>query len=98
MHKIGLNALDILAMSVCRSCVRRLKDSRRQYSTGRDYSAAVAALNGLQSNFSIVEAIRKQGPGSNKRSIPDMIGWVRRIGYEVCVVSDEQYPKHVLIP
>jgi hypothetical protein len=43
----------------------------------------------LQSNFSIVEAIRKSGPGSNKRSIPDMINWVRRIGYEVCNGSDE---------
>lgn len=73
-------------MVICRSCIWRLRDSSRHYSTGRDYNAAVAALNGLQSNFSIVEAIRKQGPGSNKRSIPDMIGWVRQIGYEVWVV------------
>lgn len=50
----------------------------------KDYNAAVTVLNGLQSNFSIVEAIRKAGPGSNKSSIPDMITWVRRIGYEVC--------------
>ncbi|KAK4507347.1 hypothetical protein PRZ48_001082 [Zasmidium cellare] len=62
-------------MVICRSCLQRLRGSARHYSTGRDYNAAVAALNGLQSNFSIVEAIRKQGPGSNKRSIPDMIGW-----------------------
>lgn len=48
----------------------------------KDYNAAVTVLNGLQSNFSIVEAIRKAGPGSNKSSIPDMITWVRRIGYE----------------
>lgn len=52
----------------------------------RDYNAAVAALNGLQSNFSIVEAIRKQGPGWNRHAIPEMLSWVRRIGYEVCVV------------
>ncbi|RMX93683.1 hypothetical protein D0868_12711 [Hortaea werneckii] len=55
------------------------------YSTAkyaRDYNGAVQALNSLQSNFSIVEAIRKQGPGWNKLAIPEMISWVRRIGYE----------------
>ncbi|KAK3067160.1 hypothetical protein LTR53_016129 [Teratosphaeriaceae sp. CCFEE 6253] len=49
----------------------------------RDYNAAVQALNSLQSNFSAVEAIRKQGPGWNQRALPDMRSWVRRIGYEV---------------
>ena len=58
----------------------------------RDYNAAVAALNTLQSNFSIVEAIKKQGPGWNKRAIPEMIEWVRRIGYEVCVELILSYP------
>jgi len=48
--------------------------------------AAVAALNTLQSNFSIVDAIRKSGRGMNKQAIPEMIEWCRRIGYEVCVV------------
>ncbi|KAK4574368.1 hypothetical protein LTR86_002130 [Recurvomyces mirabilis] len=48
----------------------------------RDYNAAVQALNSLQSNFSAVEAIRKQGPGWNKRALPEMREWVRRIGYE----------------
>lgn len=51
----------------------------------RDYSAAVAALNTLQSNFSIVDAIRKSGRGMNKNAIPEMMEWCRRIGYEVCV-------------
>ncbi|KAI7517795.1 hypothetical protein KC317_g23035, partial [Hortaea werneckii] len=58
---------------------------RRMYSVAkyaRDYNGAVQALNSLQSNFSIVEAIRKQGPGWNKLAIPEMISWVRRIGYE----------------
>jgi folylpolyglutamate synthase len=76
-------------MSVCRQCQFKLMGAqKRGYSSGsaRDYNAAVAALNGLQSNFSIVEAIRKSGPGSNKRSIPDMVNWTRRIGYEVCDV------------
>ncbi|TKA76762.1 hypothetical protein B0A55_03636 [Friedmanniomyces simplex] len=48
----------------------------------RDYNAAVQALNTLQSNFSAVEAIRKQGPGWNQRALPEMRSWVRRIGYE----------------
>lgn len=50
----------------------------------RDYGAAVAALNTLQSNFSIVDAIRKSGKGMNKQAIPEMIEWCRKIGYEVC--------------
>ena len=73
-------------MTMCRPCARRaLMAAKRAYSTGtgRDYNAAVAALNGLQSNFSIVEAIRKAGPGWNTRAIPEMLSWVRRIGYEV---------------
>ncbi|PPJ52406.1 hypothetical protein CBER1_10421 [Cercospora berteroae] len=70
-------------MSVCRPCVRRvLSMQKRQHSTVRDYKSAVAALNGLQSNFAIVEAIRKAGPGGNKRAIPEMLSWLRRIGYE----------------
>ncbi|KAF2721827.1 FolC bifunctional protein [Polychaeton citri CBS 116435] len=48
----------------------------------RDYNAAVTALNTLQSNFSIVDAIRKSGRGMNKNAIPEMIEWCRRIGYE----------------
>ncbi|EON62530.1 hypothetical protein W97_01753 [Coniosporium apollinis CBS 100218] len=48
----------------------------------RDYGAAVAALNTLQSNFSIVDAIRKSGRGMNKQAIPEMIEWCRKIGYE----------------
>jgi len=50
--------------------------------------AAVAALNTLQSNFSIVDAIRKSGRGMNKQAIPEMIEWCRKIGYEVCVARD----------
>ena len=70
-----------------RVCARGLMQ-RQMYSSHngqRDYNAAVAALNTLQSNFSIVEAIKKQGPGWNKRAIPEMMEWVRKIGYEVCV-------------
>ncbi|KAF2705023.1 FolC bifunctional protein [Pleomassaria siparia CBS 279.74] len=48
----------------------------------RDYGAAIAALNTLQSNFSIVDAIRKSGKGMNKQAIPEMLEWIRKIGYE----------------
>lgn len=74
---------------ICSSCTRSLRHQRRYLSTGngpRDYNAAVEALNTLQSNFSIVEAIKKLGPGWNKQAIPEMQEWIRRIGYEVCVV------------
>lgn len=41
------------------------------------------ALNSLQSNFSVVDAIRKSGQGMNKLAIPEMIEWCRKLGYEV---------------
>ena len=44
---------------------------------------AVAALNTLQSNFAIVDAIRKSGRSLNQNAIPEMVEWCRRIGYEV---------------
>lgn len=48
--------------------------------------AAVNALNTLQSNFAILDAIRKSGKARNKDAIPEMRDWCRKIGYEVCVV------------
>ncbi|RMZ78214.1 hypothetical protein DV738_g4079, partial [Chaetothyriales sp. CBS 135597] len=50
----------------------------------RTYADAVAALNTLQSNFAIVDAIRKSGKKMNEQSIPEMIGWARKLGYQVC--------------
>ena len=44
---------------------------------------AVTALNTLQSNFSVVDAIRKSGKGMNKQAIPEMVEWCHKIGYEV---------------
>ena len=76
-------------MLLCRPCARKLLGLRKHYSSvanSRDYNAAVHALNGLQSNSSIVETLRKLGPGWNKHAIPDMINWLKMIGYEVCVV------------
>lgn len=72
-----------------RLCCRQIGPFARSYYSSpvmekRDYAAAVAALNTLQSNFAIVDAIRKSGVGMNKQAIPEMIEWCRRIGYEVC--------------
>ena len=83
----------------CRACARQQRLLRRYYSIerhSRDYNGAVEALNSLQSNFSVVEAIRKAGPGWNKLAIPEMTAWVKRIGYEVCVtkLSIQTSPDH----
>ncbi|KAI9727872.1 MAG: Folylpolyglutamate synthetase [Cirrosporium novae-zelandiae] len=48
----------------------------------RTYSDAVKALNTLQSNFAIVDAIRKSGRGMNKQAIPEMIEWCSKVGYQ----------------
>lgn len=56
--------------------------------------AAVAALNTLQSNFSIVDAIRKSGRGMNKQAIPEMLEWCRKVGYEVCGVRQPRLDRH----
>ena len=46
------------------------------------------ALNTLQTNFAVVDAIRNSGQGANKNSIPEMVDWCRRIGYEVRTSTD----------
>lgn len=48
--------------------------------------AAIAALNSLQTNFAIVEEMRKTQSRQemNDRSIPETVEWLRRIGYQVC--------------
>ncbi|KIW98934.1 uncharacterized protein Z519_00597 [Cladophialophora bantiana CBS 173.52] len=48
----------------------------------RTYADAVTSLNSLQSNFAIVDAIRKSGGRLNEQSIPEMIEWCRKIGYQ----------------
>ena len=45
---------------------------------------AITALNGIQSNYATIEAVKKSGRSLNIHSIPDMRGWCRKIGYEVC--------------
>ncbi|KAJ3057376.1 Folylpolyglutamate synthetase [Rhizophlyctis rosea] len=52
-------------------------------SSSRDYEAAVTKLNTLQTNASILEAIRKSGNTLNLKSIPEIRAFVQRIGYKV---------------
>ncbi|OAL21854.1 hypothetical protein AYO22_07796 [Fonsecaea multimorphosa] len=48
----------------------------------RTYADAVTSLNTLQSNFAIVDAVRKSGGRLNELSIPEMVEWCRKIGYQ----------------
>ncbi|QKX62755.1 uncharacterized protein TRUGW13939_09920 [Talaromyces rugulosus] len=49
---------------------------------GRTYDDAIVALNSLQSNFAIVDAIKKSGGAKNQQAIPEMIEWCQKLGYE----------------
>ncbi|KAF4546074.1 Folylpolyglutamate synthetase [Lasiodiplodia theobromae] len=75
-----------MLISLARSWATTLSRNPRRFSTAatmaRDYNAAVTALNTLQSNFAIVDAIRKSGLGMNKNAIPEMLEWFRKAGYE----------------
>ncbi|KAH7914388.1 Mur ligase [Hygrophoropsis aurantiaca] len=48
----------------------------------RSYSDAVEYLNTLQSNAATLEAVRAAGARLNPNAIPEMIEYLRRIGYE----------------
>ncbi|PWY93593.1 tetrahydrofolylpolyglutamate synthase [Aspergillus sclerotioniger CBS 115572] len=50
----------------------------------RNYEAAIEALNSLQTNFAVVEELRKSvsRKDMNLRSLPETIEWLRRIGYQ----------------
>ncbi|PYH92338.1 tetrahydrofolylpolyglutamate synthase [Aspergillus ellipticus CBS 707.79] len=50
----------------------------------RNYEAAIAALNSLQTNFAVVEEMKKSvsRQDMNLRSLPETVEWLRRIGYQ----------------
>ncbi|KAF3483968.1 folylpolyglutamate synthase [Arthroderma uncinatum] len=48
----------------------------------RTYGGAIAALNSLQTNFSIINAMRQSGRVLNEQSIPETIEWCRKIGHK----------------
>jgi folylpolyglutamate synthase len=53
----------------------------RRAMSSRTYGDAIEALNSLQTNFAILDAIRKSGGKSNNDAIPQMLEWARRAGY-----------------
>lgn len=56
--------------------------STKSVTMTRTYADAVTALNTLQSNFAVRDAIRKAGRSLNELAIPEMIEWTRKIGYQ----------------
>lgn len=48
----------------------------------RSYADAVDKLNGLQTNFAVLEAVRKSGGSANKNALQEMIDFVERSGYQ----------------
>lgn len=49
----------------------------------RTYSEAVDALNSLQSNAAVLEALRVSGRKMSSHAIPEMLEYLHRIGYSV---------------
>ncbi|KAF9888756.1 Folylpolyglutamate synthetase [Aspergillus nanangensis] len=62
----------------------------------RNYEAAIAALNSLQTNFAIVQELNKSGTRQdmNLLSLPETIEWLRRIGYKPSDLN-QMNPVHV---
>ncbi|KAL1915146.1 uncharacterized protein VTP21DRAFT_7627 [Calcarisporiella thermophila] len=55
----------------------------RHYTTMiRTYTDAINKLNSLQSNAAVLEMLRKKGRSENKRSLPEMREYCKRIGYQ----------------
>ncbi|OQE30998.1 hypothetical protein PENFLA_c002G02730 [Penicillium flavigenum] len=63
-------------------CARRF--STRSPTMTRTYEDAIASLNSLQTNYAIVEALRKSKTRQemNELSLPQTVEWLRRIGYK----------------
>ncbi|KAE8152859.1 Mur ligase [Aspergillus avenaceus] len=68
--------------------------SSRPAIMSRNYEAAIAALNSLQTNFAIVQQLRDSREDMNLRSLPETIEWLRRIGYQPSDL-DRFNPVHV---
>jgi folylpolyglutamate synthase len=61
----------------------------------RTYTQAIDSLNGLQTNFAVIDAIRKAGTKANDQAIPQMLEWARRAGYEDPKVLNKLNAIHV---
>lgn len=65
-------------------CTRFLTTAARMAScTGRSYADALALLENLQSNRSVVTSISTSPFDMNQAAIPEMLDWTRKAGYEV---------------
>lgn len=51
--------------------------------SSRSYREAIDALNSLQTNAGTLEALRASGGKNSNLAIPEMIEYLRRIGYQV---------------
>lgn len=66
------------------SSLRRLLNlSLLRHMSTRSYSEAVDALNSLQSNATVLEALRASGGKNSLLAIPEMLEYLHRIGYTV---------------
>jgi folylpolyglutamate synthase len=57
--------------------------SRAPRPAARSYAAAIDALNGLQSNAQVIDAIRKSGGKGGDVQLREQVEYMRRIGYSV---------------
>ncbi|BGP02220.1 Folylpolyglutamate synthetase [Rhodotorula toruloides] len=56
--------------------------SSSAHTGSRSYAAAIDALNGLQSNAQVIDAIRKSGGKGGDVQLREQVEYMRRIGYE----------------
>jgi folylpolyglutamate synthase len=49
----------------------------------RSYAQAIDALNGLQSNAAVIDAIRKSGGKGGDVQLKEQLEYMQRIGYSV---------------
>lgn len=88
--KLPQAKLSVLQVSMLYRCsqhgthIRRKCFDPQRPTLANMFQDAVAALNTLQTNFSVIDAIRRSGKSMNKQAIPEMIEWCRKTGYEVC--------------
>ena len=53
--------------------------------SSRSYSAAIDALNSLQSNAAVIDAIRKSGTTNGEAQMVEGVEYLKRIGYTVSI-------------
>lgn len=64
----------------------------------RTYADAVDHLNSLQSNAATLEAVRASGGRLSDMAIPEMLEYLGRIGYSVCLAISTHNIGHFTLP